>query len=118
MPDPLQPVPPASSVPPARPAPSPKPEAELDDKTKAANDAYAQALLSVTMAEYEKQHPKESQKRLITNKRMMILIISTVVGIILTVVAGALLKSKTGNNSDQGQQLLHSVKTFDNPNSY
>ena len=114
---------PNETPPVAGPPPLPEQPKVVDKKDVAANDAYAQALLAVTTQNYEEHLAKRpQQRRLLTKKRIMILAISTIVGVVLTVAASYFLKGSSGSSGSPStggsKQLLHSVKTFDDPNAY
>jgi len=99
-------------VPPAQPS---KPRSEQE------TDAYAQSLIQMVNLDYqEKQAAKPSQKRYFSKKRIIYLAVSTLVGLILTIVVNHALKSNgtSGTQGSQSKQLLNSVRTFDNSSSY
>jgi hypothetical protein len=92
-----------------------KPQPSPANATPEERDAYAQSLLRVVNADYQKQlAEKPAPKHFISKRWLIFLVVSTV----LSVVAywAVSLGGKHANSSSS--QVIKGVKTFNDPNAY
>jgi hypothetical protein len=103
---------------------APTPETKPEKATTPVDDQYAEALIKMVNFNYAEQHPDQAKRsEFLSPKQITYLTIIIIVTIVGAVIYNRLNSSSSSNNStnentSQTKQILHSVETFNNPNSY